>query len=168
MSNLTRHCLSQFSSPDFLGITVWRVGFSLGRHEAFVVYRDWPLLHRLQTKLESMSEQLRFLGKNIQSQIWTLQFKTLGQLKTMVVFALWLMLGVWVDDSLTVTEEQSKAREMVPNIILASHSRRAKSCSEAQLSWYQGTSGLQLLPQLQTPLHIALDQWGSSSNVTFV
>lgn len=72
MSNLTRHCLSQFSSPDSLIITAWRVGFSLGRHEAFVMYQDWPLLHRLQTKLESMSEQLRILGKNIQSQIWTL------------------------------------------------------------------------------------------------
>lgn len=54
--------------------------------------------------------------------------------------------GVWVDDSWTVTEEQSKARGRAPNLILAFHSQREKSCSEAQWSPYQGTSGLQFLP----------------------
>lgn len=110
-----------------------------------------------KTKLH-IQTALIFGGKKIQSQIWALQFQTLGQLKTMVVFALWLTLGVWVDDCLTVTEEQSKARGRTPNLILAFHSQIAKSCSEAQLSWYKGTSGLWLLPQLQTPLCIALDQ----------
>lgn len=152
MSTLTRHCLSQLSSPDFLGITVWRVGFCLGRHEAFVVYQDWPLLHRLQTKIES--EQLWFLGKSIQSQMWTLQFKTIGQLKTMLVFALTHDWGVgeWLPNR-DWRAKQSWGR--TPNLILACHSQREKSCSEAQLSWYKGTGGLQLLPQLQTPLHIA-------------
>lgn len=59
---------SPFSSPHFPRITVWRVGFSPGRHNAFVVYQDWPLLHRLQTKLNFTSKQLRFEGKKFRAK----------------------------------------------------------------------------------------------------
>lgn len=61
-------CLSPFSFPHFPRITGWRVGFSPGRHEAFVVYQDRPLLHRLQTKLNPISEQLWFGEKKFRAR----------------------------------------------------------------------------------------------------